>query len=71
MVKAILNGRQPEGVTLPVLLEPFPIEWIQQTGYPLPRPAPLIGGPTTRGSNCLSRIRQARLLINAKDRIRA
>jgi hypothetical protein len=35
MVEAILDGRQPEGVTLPGLLEPFPVEWIQQPGCPL------------------------------------
>jgi hypothetical protein len=32
MVEAILTGRQPEGVTLPALLEGVPVEWIQQTG---------------------------------------
>ncbi|MCA3323726.1 MAG: hypothetical protein INF75_10645 [Roseomonas sp.] len=26
-VEAILNGRQPEGVTLPRLLEGIPVEW--------------------------------------------
>lgn len=36
MVEAILDGRQPKGVTLPGLLEPFPVEWIQQTGCPPP-----------------------------------
>jgi hypothetical protein len=35
MVEAILDGRQPEGVTLPELMEPFPVEWRQQTGCPL------------------------------------
>lgn len=35
MVEAILDGRQPKGVTLPALLEPFPVEWIQQTGCQL------------------------------------
>jgi hypothetical protein len=35
MVEAILDGRQPEGVTLPGLLEPFPVEWIKQTGCQL------------------------------------
>jgi hypothetical protein len=27
MVEAILAGRQPEGMTLPGLMEPFPGEW--------------------------------------------
>jgi len=27
LVEAILNGRQPEGVTLPRLLEGIPVEW--------------------------------------------
>jgi hypothetical protein len=27
MVEAILDGRQPKGVTLPGLMEPFPVEW--------------------------------------------
>ena len=68
MVEAILNGRQPKEVTLPALLEPFLVEWMQRTGCPLQCPALLIGGPATRGSNCLGRSRRARLLINAKDR---
>jgi len=35
MVVAILDGLQPEEVKLLGLLEPFPVEWIQQTGCPL------------------------------------
>ena len=27
IVEAILEGRQPEGMTLPGLIEPFPMEW--------------------------------------------
>jgi hypothetical protein len=27
IVEAILGGRQPENVTLPGLMEPFPVEW--------------------------------------------
>ena len=27
LVEAILDGRQPEGVTLPGLMKPFPVEW--------------------------------------------
>jgi len=30
IVEAILDGRQPEGMTLPGLTEPFPVEWEQQ-----------------------------------------
>jgi hypothetical protein len=32
IVEAILNGRQPEGITLPGLMEPFPVEWERQFG---------------------------------------
>ncbi len=30
IVEAILNGRQPAGFQLPVLLKPFPVEWDRQ-----------------------------------------
>ncbi len=30
IIEAILGGRQPEGMTLPGLMEPFPVEWGQQ-----------------------------------------
>jgi len=30
IVEAILEGRQPDGVTLPALMEPFPVEWTLQ-----------------------------------------
>ena len=30
IVEAILDGRQPEGMTLPGLMEPFPVEWGSQ-----------------------------------------
>ena len=30
IVEAILDGRQPEGMTLPALMEPFPVEWKTQ-----------------------------------------
>ena len=32
IVEAILDGRQPEGMTLPGLMEPFPVEWTRQKG---------------------------------------
>jgi hypothetical protein len=30
IVEAILDGQQPEGMTLPSLMEPFPVEWQRQ-----------------------------------------
>ena len=30
IVEAILDGRQPEAMTLPGLMEPFPVEWERQ-----------------------------------------
>ncbi len=30
IVEAILDGRQPDGMTLPALMEPFPVEWERQ-----------------------------------------
>jgi hypothetical protein len=30
IVEAILDGRQPEGITLPALMEPFAAEWERQ-----------------------------------------
>ena len=29
IVEAILDGRQPEGMTLPALMEPFPVDWLE------------------------------------------
>jgi hypothetical protein len=34
IVEAILDGRQPDGMTLPGLMEPFPVEWARQKGSP-------------------------------------
>jgi hypothetical protein len=31
IVEAILDGRQPDGMTLPGLMEPFPVKWKEQT----------------------------------------
>ncbi|MDO9502724.1 hypothetical protein [Falsiroseomonas sp.] len=36
IVEAILDGRQPEGMTLPALMAPFPVEWEVQTRTLLP-----------------------------------
>jgi hypothetical protein len=44
MVEAILAGRQPEGVTLPTLLEGVPVGWAWQKSGPLPPPIQTIGG---------------------------
>jgi hypothetical protein len=30
LVEAVLNGRQPEGMTLPGLMEPFLVKWAWQ-----------------------------------------
>jgi hypothetical protein len=38
IVEAILDGRQPEGMTLPGLMRPFPIEW-QRQNHAAPPPA--------------------------------
>ena len=32
IVEAILDGRQPEGMALPGLMNPFPLEWERQSG---------------------------------------
>ena len=32
IVEAILDGRQQKGMTLPGLMEPFPVEWERQEG---------------------------------------
>ena len=45
IVEAILDGRQSEGMTLPALMDPFPVEWARQTGCPLPSPTLLSDGP--------------------------
>jgi len=34
IVEASLDGRQPEGMTLPGLMPPFPVEWARQKGSP-------------------------------------
>ena len=33
IVEAILDGRQPEGVTLPGLMKGFPVVWEKQRGW--------------------------------------
>jgi hypothetical protein len=38
IVEAILDGRQPQGMTLPGLMKPFPIEW-QRQNHAAPPPA--------------------------------
>jgi hypothetical protein len=36
VVEAIVEGRLAEGVTLPGLMEPFPVEWAQQRRWAAP-----------------------------------
>jgi hypothetical protein len=43
IVGAILDGRQPEAMTLPALMEPFPVEWEQQQEEALARTARRLG----------------------------
>ena len=38
IVAEILNGRQPEGMTRPRLMEPFPVAWRLQREVLAPRP---------------------------------
>jgi hypothetical protein len=38
LVEAILDGRQPDGMTLPALMEPFRVEWGQQHSAESPSP---------------------------------
>jgi hypothetical protein len=38
IVEAILDGRQPEGMTLPGLMKPFPVKWKRQN-HAAPPPA--------------------------------
>jgi hypothetical protein len=59
LVEAILDGRAPDGLTLPRLLEPFPIAWIGQRrllagdphrgSSPADCPAPVGGGGSDLG----------------------
>lgn len=45
IVEAILDGRQPDGMTLPALMKPFPVEWSDQRRSIFP-----FGAPRTRGA---------------------
>ena len=46
IVEAILDGRQPEGMTLPGLMEPFPVEWHLQK-EPVSTQSPVLSISTT------------------------
>ena len=48
IVEALLDGRQPEGMTLQGPMEPFPVEWERQGVSPLPPPKPLGGAAKRR-----------------------
>jgi len=43
VVEAILDGRQPDGMTLPGLMERIPLKWDRQEGCPSPPAIPRIG----------------------------
>jgi hypothetical protein len=43
IVEAILDGRQPDRMGLPTLMEPFPLEWIRQRAA-LSGPEPVVPG---------------------------
>jgi hypothetical protein len=45
IVEAILDGRQPRGMTLPGLMEPFPVDWRHQ-GEPNQETTPTTTPPT-------------------------
>ena len=52
IVEAMLDGRQPDGVTLPALMEPFPLEWERQFGgAPVSLTASLGLVPCARGES--------------------
>jgi hypothetical protein len=48
IVEAILDGRQPEGMTLPGLMEPFPVEWERQRATFVNHIVGLSGSPAPR-----------------------
>jgi hypothetical protein len=56
VVESIVNGRQPEGMTLPALMEPLPPEWAHQSAQrPEPtRPLPRFRNVRTRSVRCTS-----------------
>ena len=41
IVEAILDGRQPDDMTLPGLMEPFPVNWVEQRRTTPPDPGRL------------------------------
>ncbi|MEO3475975.1 hypothetical protein AAFN86_29290 [Roseomonas sp. CAU 1739] len=55
LVKAILDGRQPEGMTLPGLMEPFPVEWaLQGAGRPEETGPPFIASWSSEEPSAVS-----------------
>jgi len=50
IIEAILDGWQPDGMTLPALMEPFPVEWVGQHDL---RPSPI--AVSTQSANAASR----------------
>jgi hypothetical protein len=55
IIEAILDGRQPEGMTLPGLMEPFPVEWEGHRAGLLTSETAETGSATTLPDHRLSR----------------
>jgi hypothetical protein len=55
IVEAILDGRQPEGMTLPGLMEPFPVDWEGHRAALLTSETTETGSATTLPDHRLSR----------------
>ena len=52
IVEAILDGRQPVEMTLPGLMEPFPVEWERQRDRPRPPSLPPLNFKSERSRKC-------------------
>jgi hypothetical protein len=45
IVEVILDGRAPDGASLPALMEPFPIAWLRAAGVARRRSTPQFASP--------------------------
>jgi len=59
IVEAILDGRQPEGITRPGLMEPFPVEWDRQPAGHVAWPSHIWGATTPPSDESLPPSKQA------------